>query len=95
MHLVVSRLGGTKAATSPIEHVHVGSVAFGPITEIEHLNREYDEYCNEYSLIGAFNLRDKEDPYHSEWVSKYELCKFRMDEIKHRIQVLELYAQVC
>ena len=90
MHLVVECI-----ATSVVDHVHVGSVAFGPITEIEHLNREYDEYFEEYSLIGAFNLRDKEDPRYPEWVSKYELCKFRMAEIEHQIQVLELYAQVC
>ena len=90
MHLVVERI-----ATSVVDHVHVGSVAFGPITEIENLNREYDEYFEEYSLIGAFNLRDKEDPRYPEWVSKYELCKFRMAEIEHQIQVLELYAQVC
>ena len=84
MHLVVERI-----TTSVVEHVHVGSVAFGPITEIEHLNREYDEYFDEYSLIGAFNLRDKEDPDYLEWVSKYELCKFRMEEIEHQIEALE------
>ena len=89
IHLVVSGIGA-KTTSSPIEeHIHVGSVAFGPITEIEHLNREYDEYFEEYSLIGAYNLQDKEDYRYPMWLSKYELCKFRMAEIEHQIQALE------
>lgn len=94
MHITVVCLGNNKRNTG-VEHIQVGVRKFGPVTELDHLRKEYDECFDEYSLIGTFNLRDEEDPYYPEWISKYEMCKFRMAEIEHRMQVLQLYADVC
>ena len=85
---------GISKRSSGVERIHVGVRQFGPVTELEHLQKEYDEYFDEYSLIGMYNLRDEDDPYYPEWLSKYKMCKRRMAEIDHRMEVLQLYEEV-
>ena len=85
MHLIVERI-----TTSDVEHVHVGSVAFGPVTKLDHLEREYDECFYEYTMMLLSDKMDKKkDPGYPEWHSKFEMCKARLDEIYSRIEPLE------
>ena len=67
-----------------VEIHHIGTIEFGPITEIEHLETLYDEYHEEYSLIGMYNLHNEDE----DWSKKYNECKSRMRMIERRLFAL-------
>ena len=83
--VTVSSLGDN----SGIVETHLlGTVPFGPETESQFLEKQYEKYFDEYCLIGMYNLRDEDDPCHDEWVAKYRLCEAQMALIDQRLAQL-------
>lgn len=79
-HLVVKSRKET-----PIERVHLGTVHFGPETEMEYLDRMYDHYHDEYCLIGMYRLQHEYD----DWRDKYNECAYHMRCIESRMREIE------
>jgi hypothetical protein len=65
-----------------VERIHRGTVHFGPVTEMDHLDRLYDDYQDEYCRIGMFQ------PLHDdvEWRSRYDDCSYHMRCILDRME---------
>ena len=57
------------------------AVHFGHVTERVHLEQLYDEYFNEYSLIGMYDLQYESDSYRE----TYDDCLYNMDYISDRL----------
>lgn len=62
---------------------HIGTVAFGPISERTHLEAMYDEFFDERSRIGMFGLH-LEDP---DWRARYDDCVHNMSMIEQRLNM--------
>ena len=69
----------TDTTTSSSEHR--GTVHFGPVTEQVHLEQLYDEYFDEYSLIGMYDLQYESDSYRE----TYDDCLYNMNYISDRL----------
>lgn len=76
-HVLVSSL-----SDGSVERMHRGTVHFGPVTEMDHLDRLYDDYQDEYCRIGMSQLQHEDD----DWRSRYEDCSYHMHCILDRMQ---------
>ena len=77
IHVVLYNID-TKVA---FDHLHLGTVQFGPKTEKEHLDEIYDEYHTEYSLIEMYRLQNESD----DWYQRYNNCIYNMNIIQKRM----------
>lgn len=68
--------------TSGTEHVSRGTVEFGPMTEHEFLDDLYDQYQEEHSRIGMFQLHREDDV----WRRRYDDCADRMRVVEDRLR---------
>ena len=78
-HFLVSSMSDD--ASSSIECEHRGTVHFGSVTERVHLEQLYDEYFDEYSLIGMYDLQYESDSYRE----TYDDCLNNRDYISDRL----------
>jgi len=65
-----------------VERIHRGTVHFGPVTEMDHLDRLYNDYQDEYCRIGMFQLHHDD----FEWRSRYDDCSYHMQRILDRME---------
>lgn len=68
-----------------VERIHRGTVHFGPMTEMEHLDRLYDDYNDEYCRIGMFQLHHDD----VKWRTRYDECAYNMQCILNRMEEIE------
>ena len=61
------------------------AVHYGPVTERVHLEQLYDEYHQEYSLIGMYDLQYESASYRE----TYHDCIHNMNRISDRLDELD------